>query len=283
MRVLLASLTLILFCGATNAQVPPPPDRSILWTSEEAQGRVLPSELLRSWPRDTVYGYDVDHVHLDAAFDMTASTIEATGTLTVTVTEAGLLELPVDLDGALTVDSASIDGVSRPYTRTPNQVILSLATPSVIGAQLDLAVAYHGRPAEVGNKSMRFRVWYGVPLAYTLSTPYSTSTSTVIPISHYWRPCKDVPDDKSTFSCNLTVPVAMTACSNGVRVADTDNGDGTRTVSWVHGYPVAPYLITVGVTDYDTIEDTYTGPEGSAAIQHFIFPNTYNQLWRTGT
>jgi len=253
----------------------PPPDRSFLWRSEEALGHVIPPEMLADWPRDAVYGYDVEHVHLVLALDMVGEGIDGSGTLTVTITEAGLAELPVDLDDALTVSAAFVDGLPATFTQTPDQVLVALASPPEPGAELDVRVDYAGTPQLVGNKSMRWGDHAGVPEVYVLSTPFSNSGATVIPISHYWRPCKDVPDDKSTFSCELTVPDDMLACSNGVMTSDVDNGDGTRTLTWEHGYPVAPFLITLGATNYLTLEDVYHGAGGDVAIQHFVYPERY--------
>ncbi len=252
-------------------------DRSILWRSEGAYAHALPPEFLRNWQRDLIYGYDVDHIDLELAVDMSASTIDGAGTLTVTITEEGVTALPVDLHEALAVDRVTVDGIDRPYSRTADQVNITLAAAPEVGAQLEIMIEYSGTPEEVGNKSMKFTTWYGRPVMYTLSTPYSSAGGTVIPISHYWRPCKDVPDDKSTFSLTATVPDEMLACSNGLMTSNVDNGNGTRTVIWEHDVQVAPYLITVGAAEYDTLEEEYVGPEGTADIQHFVYPERYTQ------
>jgi len=242
-------------------------------------GSVLPSDFLRDWPRDAAYGYDVDHIDLEMFVDFTADTINAVGTLTVTITEPGLTEIPVDLDTVLWTGDITIDDVSVSYTRTADQILISPGAPPDSGTQIVIAVPYSGQPQEVGNKSMRFRTHGNppVPSVYTISTPYSNAGQTVIPISHYWRPCKDQVYDKSTFSCAITVPDTMMACSNGLLASNVDNLDGTRTFSWEHNYEVAPYLITVGATNYVTIEETWEGATDSVDIQHFVYPERYTQ------
>ncbi len=273
--VLLSLLATLPFATSSHASTPTAdlPDRSLLWRSEEALGRVLPPDVLTGTLRSRdEYGYDVDDYDLELAIDFTAGQINAATTLTVTINEPDRLQLAVDLDDALQVTRTEVDSVERPYQQLSDQVIIDLAAAPPVGTQLMIGVEYHGTPDQIGNKSMRFSSHAGVPMVYTLSTPYSTASSTVIPISHYWRACKDVPDDKSTFSAAITVPDTMLACANGVLVSDMDNGDGTRTFTWEHDYPVAPYLIALGATNYVTIDDTYVGPGGTAAIQHFVYP-----------
>jgi aminopeptidase N len=274
------TLLVLMVLGAMAGSVPVTAvDRSCLWRSEEALGYVMPEEFLRDWPRDTLYGYDVGHVDLDLSVNFTPQTIVALSTLTLTITEPNLTALVVDLNQTLTVDGVTVDGLARPFTQQPEQVQITLASSPAVGEELAVGIAYHGRPALVGTKSMRWGTHgaSAIPIMYTLSTPYSTSTATTIPISHYWRPCKDVPDDKSTCSMSVTVPEGMLACSNGVMVSNVNNGDGTRTLSWAHDFPIAPYLITVGATNYVTIEDVYVGSGGETAqIQHFVYPEIYN-------
>jgi aminopeptidase N len=250
-----------------------PPDRSLLWLSEEAIGHVLSPDMRTYADRHRLeHGYDVDDYHLDIAIDLDLEVIDATAVMSVTVTEAGRTQFPVDLDQALSVTRVTVNGIDRAFLQTPDQVLIDLPTAPPTGAELVFLLEYQGTPPEVGNKSMRFRSHLGVPLVYTLSTPYSNSSSTVIPISHYWRACKDVPDDKSTFSAAITVPDDMLACSNGLLISNVDNGNGTRTCTWQHDYPVAPYLVALGATNYVTIDETYSGPGGTAAVQHFVWP-----------
>jgi aminopeptidase N len=253
------------------------PDRSLLWRWEEALDRVVPPQLLQEWqqawwPLLDDYGYDVDDYDLEIDIDLSTQLIDAAATMTVTVSAAGQTEFAIDLDDDLTVTRVMVDGFDRAYAQTPDQLLVTLPVSPPPGTQLAIRIEYGGRPAEVGNKSMRFRSHGGVPLVYTLSTPYSTASTTVIPISHYWRPCKDVPDDKSTFSAAITVPDTMLACSNGLLTSNVLNGNGTRTMTWEHDYPVAPYLIALAATNYVTLDTTYVGPGGTAAIQHFVWP-----------
>lgn len=268
--------------------VTPRPDRSILWESEEAYGRadlgVNPfgaagdsSDLDRNRRRGDEYGYDVTHVDLALVFDFSATSIAGTATLFVTITEAGLATLPVDLSNVLTVTGVRVDGAPRFSVHANDQISIPLPQPPPIGAELEIEVDYHGTPAPAGGagsnrKGMRWGTHGAIPFVFTISTPFSTSGQTVIPVSHTWRPCKDVPDDKSTYSGHFTVRDDFRVASNGILTNETDHPDGTKTHTWEHDFPVAPYLITVAATNYVTVEYLYTGKGGSAAIEHFVWP-----------
>lgn len=249
------------------------PDRRILTDLEHAGNRVLPSDLHdASTFRGATYGYDVDHVDLDLTVDFGTTSISGVSGLDVTITQAGLTELRVDLDDAFTVSSVQLDGSPNFFSHVGEVITIPLSVSPGLGASVEIDIAYSGSPVEVGNKGMRFRSHAGTPIVFTLSTPFSNVNNTVIPVSHYWRPCKDVPDDKSTVTQVITVPTTMSVCANGVQTSAVDNGNGTSTFTWAHGEPIAPYLINFAATNYVEINDTFNGLSGMTPIQHFAWP-----------
>lgn len=183
----------------------------------------------------------------------------------------------MDLSSVLTVTGVRVDGAPRLAFHANDRITVSLPQPPPIGTELEIAIDYHGTPAPVGGagsnrKGMRWGTHGAIPFVFTISTPFSTSGQTVIPVSRTWRPCKDVPDDKSTFSGHFTVRDDFRVASNGILTNETDHPDGTKTYTWEHDFPVAPYLITVAATNYVTLEYLYNGAEGSASIEHFVWP-----------
>jgi len=261
------------FAASFASAVPPPPDRSFLKESEHAFATALPGEILRALQAARAdYGYDVQHVDLALTVNFGLPEIVAVATLDLAIEDPGLPSIVLDLHNALVVTGVLVDGAPHTWTQAAETVTIDLPAPPSIGAVLSVAVSYHGRPLEIGNKSLRFRTHAGTPIVYTLSTPFSNTVSTVIPVSHYWRPCKDDPSDKSTYSCALRVPSTMIACSNGVLTAEVDNLDGTKTFHWAHDFPIAPYLITFGATNYVRLDDTYVGPTHTLDVRSFVWP-----------
>src|SRR4030095_8435680 len=78
-----------------------------------------------------------------------------------------------------------------------------------------------------------------------------------------WCPTIDKPDQKTTNEFSMTVPDKYVTLSNGKRVSQKKNADGTRTDTWKMELPHAPYLLFMGVGDYAIIKDSYKGKEVS--------------------
>lgn len=78
-----------------------------------------------------------------------------------------------------------------------------------------------------------------------------------------WMVTIDKPDQKSTEEIYMTVPAKYVTLSNGLKISEKKNTDGTRTDYWKMDLPHAPYLFFMGVGDYAITKDTYKGKEVS--------------------
>ena len=98
--------------------------------------------------------------------------------------------------------------------------------------------------------------------------------------ARYWFPNNDHPRDKATFRFEFTVPLKQTAVSNGILVEvieETPMIDGRpgHTFVWEHDHPMATYLATVAVGEYERIEDST--PSGTP-IRHYTFAEEKEDL-----
>lgn len=76
-----------------------------------------------------------------------------------------------------------------------------------------------------------------------------------------WVPTIDKPNQKTTQEFILTVPAKYSSLSNGKLTSQKNNGDGTRTDTWVMELPHSPYLFFIGVGEYAIVKDSYKGKE----------------------
>ena len=78
-----------------------------------------------------------------------------------------------------------------------------------------------------------------------------------------WMITIDKPNQKSTDEIAMTVPAKYVTLSNGLKISEKKNTDGTRTDNWRMDLPHAPYLFFMGVGDFAITKDSYKGKEVS--------------------
>ena len=78
-----------------------------------------------------------------------------------------------------------------------------------------------------------------------------------------WMITIDKPNQKSTDEIAMTVPAKYVTLSNGLKISEKKNTDGTRTDNWKMDLPHAPYLFFMGVGDFAITKDSYKGKEVS--------------------
>jgi aminopeptidase N len=89
-----------------------------------------------------------------------------------------------------------------------------------------------------------------------------------------WWPCKDRPDDKFLMTMNLTVPDTLVGVSNGTSLGESAAAPGWRTYHWRENFPIASYLVSVAITDYQLLESSCTTGLGTVVpLQNWVFPN----------
>jgi aminopeptidase N len=83
-----------------------------------------------------------------------------------------------------------------------------------------------------------------------------------------WCPTIDKPNAKTTNEFYITVPQKYVTLSNGLKISEKKNSDGTRTDYWKMDMPHAPYLFFMGVGDFAIIKDVaYKGKEVSYYVE----------------
>lgn len=86
--------------------------------------------------------------------------------------------------------------------------------------------------------------------------------------SSVWFPTIDKPNQKTTQEITMTVPAKYVTLSNGLKLSEKKNTDGTRTDYWKMDLPHAPYLFFMGVGDFAVIKDKpYKGKEVSYYVE----------------
>ncbi len=219
-------------------------------------------------------GYDVQHYRLQLALDPAVDHVEGAATIGALANLHGLAELALDFAG-FEVTSVTVNGLAAGFDRDGKKLIISLPEPLAEGEQFTLAITYRGQPLYEPSAYLGFVDHLGLSYPdeqsiYALAEPDG---------ARYWFPTNDHPRDKATFRFEIVVPQGLTAAANGrlmeTRQAAMPDGRPAELFIWEHGQPMAPYLATVAVGDYDRMEGR---SPGGVPLRHYTFPETREEL-----
>jgi aminopeptidase N len=191
-------------------------------------------------------GYDVQHYDLAVAVDMQVEEISGTATIAArTLQPLSRFDLDfVDFE----IDSLTVDGTDAAFILGDGELVITPAAPLAAGAEFTVVVVYHGRPGggtEYGGVDYLEGWNFYTGGVIVAGEPTGAET---------WFPANNHPADKASFDFHITAPVPYVVAANGILLQTTDNGDGTRTFDWQMADPMATYLSTIAVGEFDRVE-----------------------------
>jgi aminopeptidase N len=209
-------------------------------------------------------GYDVQHYDLTLSYDPATGRLDGTAVVTLTAT-ADLDSFSLDLRG-LTATSVTVDGGEASYEQQPPDATTGRGGELVIrprpklraGTIHEVTVVYGGVPGQpVDIEGTRYGFHSTPDGAFVANQPEGAPT---------WYPVNDVPTDKATYQFRITVPEGKTAVANGDPVGSPSTADGRTTFVWRETDPMASYLSTASIGDYQPT--TQTGPGGLPILDY---------------
>ncbi len=173
--------------------------------------------------------------------------------------------LTLDLANAMQVDSVRVDGTLCTFTQGSSAFSIQLPRLYQSGEAVTAVIHYRGTPIATGFGSFVFTQHLGVPWIYSLSEPYGASD---------WWPCKNTLADKAdSVELLVTVNSNFKVGSQGRLLSVVNNGNGTSTHHWKSLYPIAPYLVSVAISDYVQFSNWFKySPADSMEILNYVLP-----------
>ncbi|MBB6032269.1 M1 family metallopeptidase [Phytomonospora endophytica] len=197
---------------------------------------------------------DVDVLHYGLALDYDPTTSVLAGTATITLRAVRAVDgLRLDFADNLRVGEATLDGT--PVTASQSGHDVTFDASLAAEAQAVLTVVYEGVPEQAPAPTTRSDFDDGLGMRpesdgslWTMQEPYGAFT---------WYPVNDHPSDEALYDITVAVPEGWSGVASGRFMGEAPDGD--RTVfTWHSADPVASYLTTLAVDEFEKIE--MTGP-----------------------
>ena len=180
-------------------------------------------------------GFDVTTYSLALTPDIAGKTVAGRETIVLRASDDGLRRLGFSMN-ALTIDSATLDGVPVIISSEEGALVFDLPKPLARGVTAKLVVAYHGRPSRgfAGSAALLYTSYFACD----------------------WMVCvQNAFGDKAAFFLDLRVPSGMDAIAVGHRVARRRSRDGSEIQSWTTPRPYSAYLFGFAIGNFARAED----------------------------
>ena len=211
--------------------------------------------------------YDVTYYKIDIDIDIDTECIESEITMRALICEDQTAEIEMNFTNNLTLTDIQQNGASLTYSHTDDIITLQLDDTYNIDEMIEIIVYYEGSPDAKLSDGMKFESHSGTPNVFTMVSPKG---------ARKWWPCKDTPADKpDSLDVWITYAEEYVCASNGLLIEQINNGNGTVTDKWHESYPVATYLTSLAISNYQIYSQTYTSGDETMPIDHYLFPELY--------
>ena len=207
--------------------------------------------------------YDVKFYGLDVRATNRTDRIQGNTTILVETQKSSFETLVFELSNTLEVDRVLVDGAEMSFSHVGDELYIELSPPRDSGSLLSAQVFYGGQTGE-GMVTETDDEW-GVPVTFTLSEPFYAKD---------WFPCKETLSDKAdSVHVFITTDHGLTGVSQGIHTGTTYFPNGLVRHEWKSSYPIAFYLISIAVADYQeyNLEVQPPGTTSPILIQNFVY------------
>lgn len=207
---------------------------------------------------------------LNLAIDYNTRSLTGAVTISGKSTAASTKQVALDLSSTFTTDSVKLNNNRLTFSHIGSKLSVSLPNTLATDQSFTFTVYYHGTPRNTGYGSFVFgkHNQNRDNVIWSLSEPYGASD---------WFPCDDDPADKADSSeVWITADPYFTSVSNGILQRVVTNANGTKTYQWKSRYAIAPYLISIAMSNYQQYNNyfRYTTTD-SMLVSHYVYPEVF--------
>lgn len=204
---------------------------------------------------------DIRNYHLKLDFtDFAGKNMVAEAIVKISSKKAGTNSIRLDLQ-ELAVDSVKFNGTNTTFTYNDSVIGISLPTTLNIGDSAELRIFYHGKPIQVSGDFGGF--YWTNQYAFNIGVSFLADPHSY---GRVWFPCFDNFVTRSYYEFSVTTDNTRKAVCNGLLLNTTVNAGNTQTFYWKLGQPIPSYLASVTISDYQLLNDTVIGINGSIPV-----------------
>ena len=194
-------------------------------------------------------GYDIKHYDISISLSPIKlyEILDASVNITLQTTQE-LSTIPLDFIGYEISNISLVESSTQlEYERKNDKLFINLPELTPPDTSITIQIDYAGKATIEPSRFIDF--------APSVGFFYPDSEHMFIASepdgARYWLPCNDHPQDKATYSFTITTPEENRGIANGKLVEEIKNNDGTNTYKYEHKDPMASYLTTIIVGDFE--------------------------------
>ncbi|MFC1898266.1 M1 family aminopeptidase [Candidatus Cloacimonadota bacterium] len=266
-RVLFVFLFLFLFFFLFSDQTYPDFQKIV---KRQHEVRDLEIEFYRNMYEDLneqtreMENYDVRYYRIDIDIDFENEYVEASNLMGFDILENNTSSIQVHLANILDVDEILMNSQNLTFTHLDGIIDITLGGTYNIGDYLELEIFYYGYPDVRLEDGIKFESHSGTPVVFSMVSPRG---------ARKWWPCKDTPADKpDSLDIWITFPDQFICASNGLLQEEIYNGNNTKTSKWHESYPVATYLTSFAITNYQLHSFLWEYEGNQMMVDNYVYP-----------
>ena len=218
---------------------------------------------------------DLIHTKLDVSFDYSKAWMYGKAWLTLQPHFYPTDSLCLDAKGMSIIEVSMIkSGKHIPLKYIYDSLTLRITLDKLYksGEKYTVYINYVAKPNDIKAKGSTVNLgakglYFVNPSGKDKNKPTQIWTQGETEANSCWFPTIDRPNQKTTDEISITVPDKYQTLSNGIRVSQEKNNNGTRTDTWKMELPHAPYLMMMAVGEFSIIKDSYKGKEVSYYVE----------------
>jgi aminopeptidase N len=209
--------------------------------------------------------YHVQNYKITARIDMDKGEIFGDEVVTLQPLQAGLKTFYLD-SSQLQIDSVTVEkGTALTFKLEDPKLWITLDRGYSPSETVNVRIVYHGNPQ--GRPFPDAGLSFIRPDASMPNRPLEVWSYGWPQNNHFWFPCWDYPNDKSTSETIITVPEPLSVVSNG-ELVKTTRSHGLATFDWIEHVPHSVYLVSIAVGPWTKYSQKYK----SKPVDYYVPP-----------